>query len=375
MSNQSEVSRIATAEAPPLAPSRSATDCAIVVGISWYPYLGDLGGPLNDAKEFNAWLLDKSGGCVPENRVKLIQSPDSHGSPENVHPIQQELQQAFDWIDDLAANNLQNGLGRRVGRRLYLFFAGHGFAPQDNQTALLMANATQLRVGYHILGPAYADWFYHAGYFDEILLFMDCCRELCPRAPLNPPHFGSILDNRAAESVRRFYGYGTRWSKVSRERPMPPDNIVRGVFSTALLAGLRGAAADESGKVTSSSLYNYLFENMRTFLAPADMDAPTIPKEPDIFVFPKIDSDWVIVEGLAQPVATVRITSSEPNLTAQLRDGKFQLMASRQAAPQEWLFEVPPGIYEARIVADGGTRICGERTITLKAGGQFHVDF
>jgi hypothetical protein len=243
------------------------TDCAVVGGIAWYPGLGDLGGPLNDAAALASWLTSPGGGSMDPKRLWLILSPAAGDSaaPAPPRPAREEILAAFDALVDLALANDDAGHGRRAGRRLYLYFASHGFAPRDDQTALLMANATRQRVGYHVLGPAYADWFFHAGYFDEILPFMDCCREVYPLAPLNPPHYFPETDPKAPDRVRLFYGYGTRWSKLSRERPMPPDNAVRGVFTTALLAGLRGAAADPSGRVTSASLNGYMFQNSGPF--------------------------------------------------------------------------------------------------------------
>jgi hypothetical protein len=274
--------------------------------------------------------------------------------------------EAFDWIDQLAADNDDRGTGLQAGRRLYLYFAGHGFSPQENQTALLMANATRQRVGHHVAGPAYADWFFRAGYFQEILLFMDCCRETLPLAPLMPPHFLPVTANQAVNQVRLFYGYGTRWSRLSRERPMP-DGLVRGVFTTALMAGLRGAAADVAGNVTSLSLTSYLFQNMKTFLSAADLVVPTVPREPDIYVYPRPDPQWVLVRGLTPPVASVRIAPADAANQVHLLDGEFQSVGPDQATLPPRSFRVPPGLYLARSVTPAGV-LAVERLLTLLAG-------
>jgi Caspase domain len=378
MSIQTE--QLATPQGGTGSPSvKNPTDCAVVVGINWYPDLDSLGGPLNDAKEFASWLIDQEpgGGGTDDRRVRLILSPAANGAAvlAPVRPVREEVLAAFDWLDDLAVENNEAGHGLRVGRRLYLYLSGHGFAPQDDQTALLMANATRQRVGYHVLGSAYADWFFHAGYFDEILLFMDCCREVYPLAPLNPPHFMPLTDPNAVNRVRLFYGYGTRWSKLSRERPMPPKNEIRGVFTSALMAGLRGAAADPGGRVTAGSLYSYLFQNMRTFLDPADQNVATIAKEPDLYVYPTPDNNWVIVDQLPPPAATVQIFSTTAGAVIQLLDGRFQPVATNQPGPPAWHFQVPPGLYLAREVAAGGMPILAEHTINLTAGGNPDVNF
>jgi hypothetical protein len=362
---------------PPAAGPVNPNDFAVVVGIGRYPDLGDLGGPRTDATEFAKWLCDPAGGGLDPRQVCLILSPDPAlpppSPPPPAHPIRDEILAAFDWLDTVAVANNTAQRGLQVGRRLYLFFAGHGFAPDGNQTALLMANATPQWVGYHVLGPAYADWFYRAGYFNEILLFMDCCREAYPLAPMNPPHFMNRTDPTAPNRVKRFYGYGTRWSKKSREREIPPGGPVRGVFTTALLAGLRGAAADRAGWVTSASLNDYLFQNMRTFLSEDDRQAPTIPKEPDISVYPTVDPTWVIATVAAPPTGEVQISPQQPGALAQLVDGKFQLVNPKTAGPPTWTFQVSPGLYLARSVAAAGMPILAEQSVTLSAGGSHHV--
>jgi hypothetical protein len=158
-----------------------------------------------------------------------------------------------------------------------------------------MANATPQRIGYHIAVTAYAEWFFRAGYFDEILLFLDCPREAFPSAPLIPPHFQTVTNPAAHERFRYFYAFATRWGRHSRERPMSPDGRFHGVFTTALLAGLNGAAADTSGQITGASLRNYLSAEMRTFLDPAGRRNPSVAQEPDFLVYPHDDSQLLIV--------------------------------------------------------------------------------
>jgi hypothetical protein len=51
-------------------------DYAIVVGISAYPYHGNLSGPENDAKAFYDWLIDPQWGAVPEANVDRILTSD-----------------------------------------------------------------------------------------------------------------------------------------------------------------------------------------------------------------------------------------------------------------------------------------------------------
>jgi hypothetical protein len=354
--------------------SATDTDRAIVVGVNWYPGLTNLDGPLNDARAFRDWLV--SGGGLGASQVRLILSPDpppAAGAPPQ--PLVAEVQDTFNELDDLAQASAAQGRGLRAGRRLYLYFSGHGFAPLLGQTALyqvalLMANATRQRVGYHILGRAYADWFFRAGYFDEILLFMDCCREAYPLAPLNPPHFADKNDPNAVNRVRYFYGFGTKWSRLSRERPMPQfRGQVRGVFTTALLAGLNGAAADPTGRVTAASLRNYLFAHMQDFLSDADRTNANVPKEPDSVPYPDDGSQLVIVDGLGPATVTVRPAGGPPDVRVRLRDGAFQPVAPEAAPPAAgppvWTFRLMPGRYLAERISADGQQVLAQQVIEL----------
>ena len=109
-----------------------------------------------------------------------------------------------------------------------------------------MANATKLIV-YHLTGKPTADWFFLRNVFDEIVLIMDCCRERYEKgfASYVPPWVANSTSTAAIEKGRRFYAHATKWSKKAREKPYPPDGgKVRGMFSVALMDGLKGAAYD-----------------------------------------------------------------------------------------------------------------------------------
>ncbi len=156
-------------------------DRAIVVGICSYPGFTDLYGPENDAVAIYNWLLSPAGGDVPVENIELIitsQFNPPFMTPAEGKPTGVRIQEAFEKLQDLASANSDRGNGLRVGRRLWIYLAGHGFGPDANENALLAANATRIRSGsyYHVLGVYNADYVHFAGYFDEVLLFMDCCR-------------------------------------------------------------------------------------------------------------------------------------------------------------------------------------------------------
>lgn len=331
-------------------------DWGIVVGIALYPGLSNLDGPENDAQGFYDWLISPAGGDVPPDQVAVFLS--SKFPPAlaalRAEPGLSTLQVAFDELQDLARKNSSAGNGFRVGRRLYIFLSGHGCAPPSYDAALLAANATRDRPGYHLLGRLYADWFLKSNFFDEAVLFMDCCRENVQTPPNIPPYI-DITGADALDKTKAFYGFATKWSRLSRERKMA-DGQVHGVFTTALLEGLKGAACDPSdGRITSASLGNYLYSNMKNFLSPADLNDPEIPKEPDLD-YDKNPQTPLVFATVAIPEypVTINLPANTAGKKIEILDGKFNPVTSTTAAPPQWKIQLKRGMYLALL--DDGTR-------------------
>jgi hypothetical protein len=330
-------------------------DWAIVVGIATYPGLGNLDGPENDAQGFYDWVVAPAGGDVPQDHVAFILSSNFPPSvlPGRAEPAAATLQRAFDDLQDLAEQSQKEGNGLRVGRRLYIYLSGHGCAPPSFDSALLAANATPKRPGYHILGRLYADWFLRSNFFDEAVLFMDCCRENVQTPPNIPPYI-NITGADALDKTRAFYGFATKWSRLSRERKMA-DGRVHGVFTTALLEGLKGAACDPSdGRITSASLGNYLYANMKKFLSPADLTDPEIPKEPDLD-YDKNPQTPLVFATVAVPAfaVTVNLPPGTAGKKIEILDSKLKAVHSGAAAPPQLRIELKRGTYLAQVLADG----------------------
>ena len=120
-------------------------DYAVVTGINWYPGLSHLDGPVNDAINIRAWLLDAAGGDVPEENIKMVLSPPTPDAMNrsNAKPARDMIIEAFESILD------QKDYKGKIGRRLYMYMSGHGFAPQVDDAALLLANATPRYIHTH----------------------------------------------------------------------------------------------------------------------------------------------------------------------------------------------------------------------------------
>lgn len=327
-------------------------DWAIVVGLTHYPGLTTLGGPERDAQEFYRWVTKpevEGGGGVPTAQAKLILTSNFPAAVDakTAEPTVQAIYVELENLQDIALANDDKQLGLRTGRRLYLFFAGHGCAPAFGESALLMANATRLRPGHHIPGRRVANWFLVAGYFEEVILLMDCCRERFTNLGLALPPFIDQQNLEAFAESKRFFGFGTKWSSKSRERKF--NGEVRGVFTVALLEALKGAAAEPDGRITVDSLGTWLYNSMRTFLAPEDLEDPEIPKEPDLD-WDKSPKGRDLVIARTKPKTSqliVRFPDAWSGTTARvLAGGDFSQKAETTIqAGVDWVVPLEKGIY------------------------------
>lgn len=261
-------------------------DRAIVIGIDTYPEFTTLAGPTRDADDFAAWVKSGAGGCVPDDQVKVVKSPVFRTPPriETVVPTLREVAREFQDLANLANRSDLNYLGRR----LYIFMSGHGIlptrAPNDSwdEAALLMPDS---RVGVypmHVGGRSHAEWFRVRGIFKEVILFMDCCRDLEDEVPLLAPMLPAIQPH--LKPGRRFYAAGAQLGAKSWEKDF--GGTTRGVFSYVLLNALRNEAlSDSQGRLTGRVLYSDLHANIPKVM---DNQAPDISyQEAEDIVFLK----------------------------------------------------------------------------------------
>lgn len=351
--------------------SSSDTDYAIVVGITRYPYLDPLQSPENDARAFHRWLTtpaDGGGaGIDPKSgRVRLVLSSDFAGSfaPGMEPPTVAQVEAELIRLDEIAEANRKAGRGLRVGRRLYLYFSGHGCAPKFEEAAILMANATRRRV-YHLTGMPCADWFYRAGYFSEVVLLMDCCRERYEKVVTYVPPWVDLTAPEVVDRSQRFYGLAAAWSQVARERALPSGER-RSVFTLALLAGLEGAAYDpttvhtdpatgrQMARVTARSLKDFLYNHLRDFLPEADRDSPEVSGQPDIPHprDPNADMVFSTVPVPSYPV-TLRLPPAAAGRTLRVvelkEDGTEVVLVERPVTGPEVVVDLPRNNYFAQV--------------------------
>jgi hypothetical protein len=340
-------------------------DWAIVVGIKNYfdPNLRGLEGPETDAAEFHRWVVADEGGGVPPGQATLIRSSD-YGppflAPEKAMPTAEIIKAACDHLLAVASENESKGLGRVVGHRLYLFFAGHGFAPthRDDLTALLTAEASVADAHLsHVLGPYMADFFWRGKFFEEILLFMDCCRELMDCAQLYMPYAGQ--EERASDfwKVRRFYAYGARVAKESREWKMA-DNQYHGVFTKTLLDALGSTGYDpaDPSRITADSLSDQLYNGFKGFMSEPDRKRPDVPHEPEIVYERRPGANFTIVTRVGRvrrvlaPVSAMLGFTQVPKFSVTILVSKPGLVGQRATISNKDLRTVAEQALSAKTV-------------------------
>ncbi|HEV7661090.1 MAG TPA: hypothetical protein VGO55_14725 [Allosphingosinicella sp.] len=282
------------------APPRNPDHYAVLVGVSHYPKLGepppsDLKGPNNDVDAIHDWLVDPAGGGLDPGHVWCVKSPETP-DPRG-QPGRDAINVAFEELVDQAEHG-RGGTGAQLGRRLYIFASGHGFSPTLNQGCLHAANATSGSTGTNVLFTAWLELFQEAGYFKETVLWMDCCMNRDSRdLPSAPTRTQKVSADPAGPS---FVAFAARRPLRAVERPKP-DGTINGVFTTILLEGLRGAAANPYGMVTGRSLADWLRNAQRGRVDGPDLDDPRVSKEPEIL---REDQDLIFARGLpASPYA------------------------------------------------------------------------
>lgn len=336
----------------------AATDRAVVVGISVYPDFNPLVGPENDASDFYDWLVDPTGGDVPAANVTRIVSSAfqaAGGGPQRRQPDACDVERPFHDLQREALDP-RTGIARQLGRRLYVYLAGHGVGlpfpndPERTDAALLTADATNWNAP-NVLARVHALYFLNAGIFQEIAVFMDCCRKEYSRLVPRLPAYIDVSTLEGAVGGRRaFFAFATEWGETTRERMI--NGRQRGVFTAALLNGLRHGA-DRNGKVTSDSLREYLLNRMASLLTPEERAAGAQPTEPYI-PNPERQLEFATV---APPTALVRLRASKQvgDVALRVRGAGFAVVA-RGVIPAGGVLEVdlPRDNYLAELIDPAG---------------------
>lgn len=349
--------------------ARNEDHYAVVIGLSRYPKLGepppsDLKGPVNDASRVREWLIDPDGGGLPEGNVETVITPEPF--PEAGAPERDEIQRKFrDLADRAEAKRLR--VGALLGRRLYVYVSGHGFSPMVNQGCLHAGDAGGIATGTNVYITAWLERLQDAGYFFETVLWMDCCMNRESREEPSLPTIRKMVSPSPP---------GPSFSAVAARRPLSaveqerPDGTYGGVFTTVLLEGLRGAAANPYGMVTGRSLADWIRNAQRSRLSATDLADPRVSKEPDVF---REDQGLVFARGVAPMTFPVTFKLAGGKGKAwRLWKGRPPAALEGSATASRFQLELTPGLYVIEVEALGlrqGFEVTGPAEITIDQPG------
>jgi uncharacterized caspase-like protein len=330
-------------------------DFAVVIGIDRYPpELRQLKGAVNDAREMYDWLLGTAH--VPEKHAWLVVSDDTPGKP-----VLEQVHTAFSELRVHAEESDANG-------RLYFYFAGHGCSADRNHANLLMANATLKNLMFGMNAHEYEKQLRWHAWFREQLFFYDCCRTHDHAALGMPPSFVTAQPLPGSDSVLQLSHYAARWQQASREHPTEEQLKYRGLFSVALLDGLRGWAAEPDWNgddvITAGSLRSYIKLRMRELTA----NTP-IKQEPAILG--ELDDELIIAQ-VPQRKTTVRVIAP-PTATEIMVNDHHKAVRTHDVVDGIATIELAPRIH--KFAADGVERVLAVPTspvpfeLDLRNGG------
>ena len=349
-------------------------DHAILIGIGNYPALGDddsparLDGPVNDVRAIEAWLRAPQGGAFTDQDViHVILSDSAAEMAGKAKPTVDELEQVLVEIANLAEANRAAGKDMRVGDRLYLFMAGHGFSPERNSGCLFTANATR-RFNAHIHATGWLNWLQDGAYFHEFVLWMDCCMDRMASGPVRDPLM-NVIDARIPPRAS-FIAFAAQRPLKAVEHAIDADGgKVHGVFTWALLQGLRGAAADQNGRVTGRSLADWLRNAQSALMTDEQRNNSEVALDPEII---QEDSGLIFCRGIAP--LRYRVTLDFPpeaqGHAASLWSGIPPAARQFSAGTQELL--LTPGLYLVQVPGlelSQGFEVLGDMLVQVRETG------
>ncbi len=313
-------------------------DYALVIGLNDYPGFGSRGRPLagaiGDAERFAAWLTNTElGGGLPEGNCTLLRS-----TADPLGPSQH--------IIDLELGALLKRARIAGGRRLYFYFSGHGQAWSSTNVALCLSHwSPDMYRNAALSSELYRDVLLRCSPFSEIVVLLDCCRVLSVGAAGAESDIGCAMP--ATDAKGSMVAYAAQFQNPAMEATQGAGGardeegaVVRGHFTTGLLAALNGAAARAQGGVTATALKRYL-----------EVNVPRIAQRhqhiQDARVMLDFAEDDQPIFGCAMPAANYRIAFSPQRTGSILLEGGngLQVIQEGDASTGPWDVVLQPGLH------------------------------
>jgi hypothetical protein len=216
-----------------MADTRSEVDFAVVVGVEHYGF-GNLRGAIQDAVDVHRWLCDPSGGGLDPDHAKRVLSEPGAKTPAQ-YQIDKELLGVLEKAHSVGG-----------GRRLYFYFSGHGTRSGQavDDIAMLLACWERGLARLALSSESYSSKLKEYGLFEELAIFVDCCRTPSVSSVGVPP---SVTPPRMIRPTRLFRAYASEVGHPAFE--VPDNDVWRGVFTRCLLEILRTSGGVDAGEL------------------------------------------------------------------------------------------------------------------------------
>jgi hypothetical protein len=228
--------------------------------------------------------------------------------------------------------------GRRIGERLYVYFAGYAVGTSLDDVNLLMASGTATSPDALLSLHQFRTLIQTVGLFDQVLYVLDCDR-LPGAASLPAPLDFAVTPTRPPEPV----------SEVVLASSNLTVGVQRGPLTSAILDRLGGAATDTSVPLTSAGLADAVRAQLLADVPAVDIDVVTTGLP---FVLGNSAAEkrgTLIVEALHW-AATVRIFDSSlrpvPNV------GPLEAHTVADGGPRSET-SLAPGVYRVEMTVEG----------------------
>nr|WP_262483841.1 caspase family protein [Chryseobacterium sp. Leaf313] len=233
----------------------------------------------------------------------------------------------------------------KEGRRLYFYFSGHGLGIDWNETALVLPPWTDILRNYALSSSGYLKTLIQCGYFKEVFFFLDCCRNRMVGVNGAQPLFANIKPAAGTAECVSYVFSATEFDNKAFEAVIQPgngslldNNRTQGLFTASLMNGLKGAAA-ENGKVTTTSLTNYLKLNL-----------PELAKSVQKIQIPRFHtenagSEVTIVDGIKNQDIILEISFKGNHRTVILEDADLNIIKEDSTENGSWNVSVKKRSY------------------------------
>lgn len=308
----------------------SEVDFGVVVGIEHYAHAGSLRGAAGDAASFRAWLIDPQGGGLDPGNVQLIVSDDQQ-------PVLEQPE-----IDEKLLLVLNAAYALGGARRLYFYFAGHGATcpPRSgDDVALLLTRWTRGLARLALSTARYSSTLRGTGAFEEMAVFIDCCRNPTVSAVGLPPTI--TLEWQALfASTRKFIAFASEAGQPAFETSRPPPDRrqgiaadrVQGIFTRRLLSILR----QEPDGISARALKDRLEREVR-------IEAEELGLRQYASAENGFDEWSCFGRGGTLPQLELRFARRRGPVV--LRGGDRQIVARHVADDAPWILALPVGLY------------------------------